>query len=110
MAAKKAKKANGKPTTTTTKPATTAAKAAAPGKPATAAKPASAATAKKSGAYVPEAKITWIVKENPRTKGFDTYKRFEKYFGAKTVADYLAKGGTMADLRADIDRKYLSVR
>jgi hypothetical protein len=50
-----------------------------------------------------------LVKENPRREGSETFVRFRKYFGAKTVGEYLAKGGTAGDLRWDIRHKYLKV-
>lgn len=73
--------------------------------------PPSAATAKRgrSVGHDESAKITWLVKDNPRSKGSETHRRFAKYFGAKTVGDYFAKGGTAGDLRWDIAHKYLSV-
>ena len=37
-------------------------------------------------------------------------KRFEKSFGALTVAEYKARGGRGGDLRADIDRGVVRVR
>jgi hypothetical protein len=59
--------------------------------------------------YDEDSKIAWLVKENPRREGSETFVRFRKYFGAKTVGEYLAKGGTAGDLRWDIRHKYLKV-
>ena len=75
-----------------------------------AAKAPSAATAKRAnGGFAEEQKLTWLVKENPRSKGGATFARFAKYFGSKTVGEYFKKGGTPGDLRWDVAHKYLTV-
>lgn len=77
---------------------------------ATGTKVPSAATAKRAtGGYEESGKLAWLIKENPRSKGGATYARFAKYFGAKTVGEYLQKGGTLGDLRWDVAHKFLTV-
>ena len=46
-------------------------------------------------------KITLVTKENPKRAGSASFERFELYKKAKTVADYVAAGGTTADIRFD---------
>jgi hypothetical protein len=57
-----------------------------------------------------ETKIEWEVKGNPKRSGFKAHARFEQYFGAETVAQYLEKGGTKGDLRYDWENKFLSLQ
>lgn len=61
------------------------------------------------GEIKPEAKITWLVTENPRSKGRATYDRFQAYLGTPSVADYLAAGGTRGDLNWDLRAGYLTI-
>lgn len=98
---------------TTTRPA---AKKAAPKKPAAkkaAAKPSTPKTAApkrgRRSSFDMAGKITWLVKENPRRAGSARGQAMEKYFGAKTVAEYMEKGGTSSTLRTEVKRGYLSV-
>jgi hypothetical protein len=101
---------------TSTKKTSTKTAAAAPAKKRSDADPSakvagvSAAVAKGAGnGFDENAKITWLVKANPRREGSDTHRRFAKYSGATTVRDYFAKGGTPGDLRWDVKHKYLTV-
>lgn len=107
MAAKKSK-AKAK---STKKPATT--KKAAGKKPIVSAAAATSTAAKpttaRAGKHADDAKVSWLVKDNPRAKGSETHARFAKYFGVKTVGEYFAKGGTSGDLRWDLAHKYLTV-
>jgi hypothetical protein len=56
-----------------------------------------------------ETKIQWDVDANPKRAGFKAHARFEQYFGAETVDDYLKRGGTKGDLRYDWENKFLSL-
>lgn len=56
-----------------------------------------------------EAKISWLISKNPRSMGKLTHARFEKYFGASSVAEFMAQGGTKGDLLWDIRAGYLAV-
>ena len=103
MAAKKSgtSKAKKSGTSKTKKPATAPKKKAAP----------SAATAKRSNSgFGDEAKITVLVKENPKREGSEAHRRFKLYRTGMTVADYLAKGGTGADLTWDTKHRHVSVK
>jgi len=62
-----------------------------------------------NGDIKPESALTWFVGTNPRAKGRATFARFEAYMGAETVADYMAKGGTLGDLRWDLRSGYLAI-
>jgi hypothetical protein len=57
-----------------------------------------------------EAQLEWLVQGNPKHIGSRAWERFEKSFGAPTVAEYKARGGRAGDLRADIDRGFVRVR
>jgi hypothetical protein len=83
----------------------------------TAAAPAAEAPAKTKhnkklvlvGDYTNDSKISWLITSNPRVAGRATYDRFAAYFGAETVGQYLAKGGTRGDLLWDLRSGYLSI-
>ncbi len=57
-----------------------------------------------------EAKITLLVKENPKREGCAAYERFNAYFTVKTVAEALAAGLTRKDLAWDIAHGHISVK
>ncbi len=59
--------------------------------------------------YPEDSKITLIVKENPKKEGSASRDRFDHYFKSKTVGDFLAAGGTYADIAYDIGRMHISV-
>lgn len=61
------------------------------------------------GKPTPEAAITWLITENPRSPSKATFGRFAKYFGSDTVGAYLAAGGTKGDLLWDLRAGYLTV-
>ena len=46
---------------------------------------------------------------NPKKKGASSYKRFQKYRGAKTIGAFMKAGGTSKDLMEDISRGYVKV-
>jgi hypothetical protein len=53
--------------------------------------------------------ITLLVKENPKRKGSACYPRFDLYEDGMTVADYIAAGGRKADIKWDVDKKFIEV-
>ena len=68
------------------------------------------AARKPSRAPLPaEARIVWLVDANPKTPGSKSFERFAKYFGTKTVGEYLAAGGLRADITWEAAREFLRV-
>jgi hypothetical protein len=57
-----------------------------------------------------DAQLEWLIEGNPKLIGIRARERFEKSFGALTVAEYKARGGRGGDLRADIDLGFVRVR
>ena len=57
-----------------------------------------------------DAKITLLVKENPKREGCAAYERFNAYFTVKTVAQALEAGLTRKDLAWDIAHGHISVK
>lgn len=53
-------------------------------------------------------KITVLVKENP--KRAKAAERFALYKNGLTIADYVAAGGTLADVRWDVKQSFISVK
>jgi hypothetical protein len=53
--------------------------------------------------------IRWLVPANPKRSGFKAYDRFDRYFGAETVDEYLKAGGTKGDLRYDWEHQFLDI-
>ena len=83
----------------------------APAKKAPAKKAPSAATAKRaSNGFDETAKITLLVKENPKRAGSEAHRRFKLYKTGMTVGDFIAKGGASADLRWDAKHKAISIK
>lgn len=56
-----------------------------------------------------DAKLTCLVKENPKKSGSKSAERFEHYFTSKTVGDFLKSGGTYQDIAYDIPRGRIQV-
>lgn len=54
-------------------------------------------------------KITLVAKENPKRKDSSSFKRFALYKSGMTVGDFIAKGGTMADVNYDSAKGYVKV-
>lgn len=54
-------------------------------------------------------KIKLLTKENPKREGSESFKRFELYRKSKTVADFIAAGGTAGDVRYDANAGYIEV-
>lgn len=65
--------------------------------------------APRSGKYDEKAKLTVLVKENPKREGSKAYDKFERYFKAKTVGAFFEMGGTSANLDWDVDHGYIKV-
>lgn len=59
--------------------------------------------------YPEASKITVIVEANPKKEGSASRERFEHYFKSTTIGDFLAAGGTYADVAYDIGRMHISV-
>jgi len=55
------------------------------------------------------AKITFTRKGNPKRDGSKAAKRFSSYMGSKTVAEYLEREGTKADLKYDWDKGFIEI-
>jgi hypothetical protein len=53
-------------------------------------------------------KITVLVKENP--KRAKAAERFALYKNGMTIGDYVAAGGTLADVRWDVRQEFISVK
>lgn len=53
--------------------------------------------------------LLWRVNANPKKPGASSHARFESYFGAKTVEEFLTCGGTPADLSWDRGKGYVEV-
>lgn len=56
-----------------------------------------------------ETPINWEVKGNPKRAHGKSYARFELYYGASNVKEYLEKGGTKGDLKYDWQHMFLSL-
>lgn len=54
--------------------------------------------------------ITVVAKENPRRQGSKTYDIFKLYKTGMKVKDFVAKGGRVVDVKADLDRGHISVK
>lgn len=59
--------------------------------------------------FLPDMKIKVLVKENPKREGSASYARFAHYFNSKSVADFIAAGGTYGDIKWDIEHNFISV-
>jgi hypothetical protein len=60
--------------------------------------------------YIPaEARITKLVKENPRREGTIGHESFSVIKSGMTVEQYVAKGGRRKDLRWDLDHEYVKL-
>ncbi len=57
--------------------------------------------------------IRLLVKENPKREGSKSFPRYALYRDGMTVAEYLEAveklGGSSADLRWDVQRKYIAL-
>lgn len=63
-----------------------------------------------NGGFNPEAKITLLVKENPKREGTAAHKIFKLYQSGMLVKTFFEKGGTPVALRWDQQHKFVSVK
>lgn len=56
-----------------------------------------------------EAKITWLVTENPMQQGRKNHDRFAKRLGARTIGEALATGSMIGDLVYDHEHRHIEV-
>lgn len=59
------------------------------------------------GALLKESVTIRVVKTNPKRPKSASYRRFERYKGAQTVAQFFALGGTRDDLRHDLAKGFV---
>ena len=59
--------------------------------------------------FTAETRIEWTVKKNPKRFGSNAHARAQKYWNSETVQDYLDNGGTLADLKYDAQKNFLSL-
>jgi hypothetical protein len=57
-----------------------------------------------------DVQLEWLIAGNPKHIGSCAWERFEKSFGALTVAEYKTRGGRAGDLHADINRGFVRIR
>ena len=57
----------------------------------------------------PKSKITLLVDKNPKREGCASHKAFSLYKTGMTVEQFLAKGGTSADISWDTRKKYIKL-
>jgi hypothetical protein len=67
------------------------------------------ANGKTRTAFAPDAKITLLVKENPKRKDTKEHKRFAQYRNGMTVAQAYEAGMNALNLSRDIERKCIKV-
>lgn len=76
-----------------------------PGSPA----PAAAPRDRTSKNFDKNAAVSLKSEKNPKRVGSKSYERFEHYKTAKTVGDFIAKGGTYGDLSWDSARGFITI-
>jgi hypothetical protein len=58
----------------------------------------------------PEASVLKVLSPtNPKKPGSKAHDRFNRYYGCRTVGEFIRNGGTYQDLVYDIGRKYIRV-
>jgi len=59
----------------------------------------------------PDTKLRFLVSDNPKVLGTASWTRFNNYLKAepKTVSEFMAAGGTRADVRYDLWHKYIAL-
>ncbi len=82
-------------------------KAAAKPEKKAAAKPEKKEGSGRRGAFTLDMKIKVLAEKNP--KRADAAKRFDLYKNGMSIGDYIAAGGTMADVRWDVKKQFISV-
>lgn len=62
-----------------------------------------------NGHYVfDDTKLSWTITSNPKRPSGKAHQRFEAYLGKQTISEYLAAGGTLADLKYDNAKGYVT--
>lgn len=61
------------------------------------------------GRYKRSDKIEWLVKHNPKRRTSAAGKRWEAYYGAATVGEFLEKGGRMSDIKYNVAHHFMRV-
>lgn len=56
-----------------------------------------------------DAKITVLVKENPKRKGTAAFDKFARYSRVKTVGEFKADGGVATTLHYDLDHEFIKI-
>ncbi len=64
---------------------------------------------KPRAAFDPEAKITLLVKENPKRSGSNAHAVYALYRDGMTVSDFIAAGGSYSDLKWDMKHKSVKI-
>ena len=61
--------------------------------------------------YPEASKINLLAKENPKKEGSKCRIRFQHYFDddVNTIGEFIAAGGTYADIAYDVGRRFISV-
>ncbi len=59
--------------------------------------------------YPEDARVTLLVKENPKKEGSKCRARFEGYTGSATIGEARKKGVLYADIAYDVGRKHIKV-
>ena len=62
-----------------------------------------------SNAYDLAAKITVLIKENPRKKGSELYRLFDVMTKCKTVGDFYERGGRAGIIRKCVAQKWIQL-
>ena len=62
-----------------------------------------------SGWVHEDTKIGFNQRYNPKRRGDPPWQRFQQYMGAKTVGEYLQRGGLEADLKHDHRVGFISI-
>lgn len=79
-------------------------------KPGKAEKKPATKTRGRSSSTNEDAKITLLMKENPKREGSAGHKAFSLYSRHKTVGAFLSAGGTRADLRYDEAKGFIKIK
>lgn len=60
--------------------------------------------------YGEDMKIKLLVEDNPKRKGSESHRRFDKYKTGQTVAEALKAGVTRGDLIWDVNHDFISIK
>lgn len=66
-------------------------------------------TRRSYGRYTRSDTIEWLVTRNPKRKTSAAGKRWDAYYGAKTVGEFMEKGGRTSDLKYNITHGFMKV-